>query len=148
MPSHVIVLLALIAAVQMYGIAKLKSMGKEQGKINTEIKNLSNLQKIEEVKANGKNRSEFEYYKRKDDSERVQQFSSKMGTLTIKLQSVLLRAADGHFYFLEGRFQPTEEVPRVVEYIEMKRVEVNEFITLMSDIEAQFNLYFKRLPMY
>jgi len=74
-----------IAGIQIYSTARISSMGKEQGKIKTQIDNLLDLESIAQAQAKGKSSVEFNYQKRKDNSERLTDFSFKICKLTALL---------------------------------------------------------------
>jgi len=125
----------LIAGIQMYSVAKIKAMGKEQGKIKAQVSSLPDIQSIAEAQASGKSNIEFKYQKKKEDSDKLIELYSL-------INQVEFQAMRAHSNVMSLESGGDSLLPVGKGHAERAHYFINE-ANKLYEMDALFLLYFK-----
>ncbi len=128
-----------IVVMQKYSIARIKEMGKEQGKIKTQVDNLPNLESIAQAQAKGKNSVEFNYHIQKEKLIHFEELVKKILSMNSFLMNYLKKISIN-----ANRF--SINIAKNPEYFtydnyEKDTYQSDDFYERIDEIELRFKMY-------
>jgi len=130
-----------IVLMQKYSIAKIKEMGKEQGKIKTQVDNLPDLESIAQAQAQakGKNSVEFNYHIQKEKLIHFEELVKKILSMNSFLSEYLKKTSINANRFSIKIAQNPEYL--TYENFEKDTHKIDDFYERIDEIELRFNMY-------
>jgi len=129
----------IFTVVQIYSTAKIRSIGKEQGKIKTQVKNLPNLESIAQAQAKGKNSVEFNYHIQKEKLIHFEELVKKILSMNSFLSEYLKETSVNANRFSIKIAQNPEYL--TYENFEKDTHKIDDFYERIDEIELKFNMY-------
>jgi len=129
----------IFTVVQIYSTAKIRSIGKEQGKIKTQVKNLPNLESIAQAQAKGKNSVEFNYHIQKEKLIHFEELVKKILSMNSFLSEYLKKTSINANRFSIKIAQNPEYL--TYENFEKDTHKIDDFYERIDEIELKFNMY-------
>jgi len=129
----------IFTVVQIYSTAKIRSIGKEQGKIKTQVKNLPNLESIAQAQAKGKNSVEFNYHIQKEKLIHFEELVKKILSMNSFLSEYLKKTSINANRFSIKIAQNPEYL--TYENFEKDTHKIDDFYERIDEIELRFNMY-------